>query len=215
MTLYTLNSSQICAKLLINLWTETLSLNVLFHCRIHLLINFMSSSPSSNSPERKSSLADFVQSTVPLSLFARQYTQEGSDEMSHHHEHHPPRVLNVTPSPSQQGTQHPLFGAGAAGSSHPNSKNPQELAQCLREISRDSTFDPNIEGPSVPHLQPRQPINSEQTYQGGRPSSGDLDIISMQEVLKQLDKQAEYVLCYHKMKEICFYFVYFLVAYLF
>lgn len=175
----------------------------LFHCRIHLLINFMSSSPSTNSPDRKSSLAGFVQSTVPLSLFA-QCNQEGTDEMSRHHEHNFPRVLNVTPSPSQQGAQHPLFGAGATGSSHPNSKSPQELAQYLREVSRDSTFDPNIEGPSAPNLQPRQPISSEQTYQGGRPSSGDLDVISMQEVLKQLDKQAEYVLCYHKMKEIVF-----------
>lgn len=173
----------------------------------------MSSSPSSNSPDRKSSLAGFVQSTVPLSLFA-QCNQESSDEMSRQQEHHSPRVLSVAPSSSQQGTQHPLFGVGAAGSSHPNSKSPQELGQYLREVSRDSTFDPNIEGPSVPNLQPRQPTYSEQTYQGGRPSSGDLDVISMQEVLKQLDKQAEYVLCYQNERD-CFYSVYFLEVFLF
>ena len=152
---------------------------------------------ASASPRKKVSVEGLVQSTLGL-----------TDPTSSN------KTVTVVPSPSRinpsrsvsqpivelSGTstnrQHRPGSLTIDGTTSPvqGDRSPSQVVKLLKHASRnsrtDSLLSPDNDIPTVP-MQPRQPTGSEWSV-GARPQPRN-DVVSMTEVLKQLDQQAEYV----------------------
>ena len=162
------------------------------------------------SRNKRSSLTELVQSTIPLSLVPSPEKTNGMAEKGL-------RVLSITPSGSQappkrmqslpQGIVPPRVPSPRPDSLNVKKKisdgnihsdrSPSEIVKELRKVSNDSVFDSDSDSISnltqlntETILQPRQPTVND--WAGNRsPNRSDSDILSFREALNELDKQAE------------------------
>lgn len=122
---------------------------------------------------KKSSLVALVQTTMPLSFTDTPTPSTEQKTLS------PGHAVNVLPTRSHSDTTHS-----------------RDVVSALQTMSReDSVFESGEEGleksEAHPLLHPRAPTGSECGRHGRSPVSSESDVVGLQEVLKQLDQQAQ------------------------